>query len=138
MTTKKEFINSCKKYKPEVDLQILQFIADFVYHADNQSTYHLFSQGYCYHFALILKNTFNKGEICWVAPFAHFIWLYNDIPYDINGIYDGESKTFIPEKYLGHAINDFKRIPGIIHNAQQNGINKIIKKYLNDKEKQND
>lgn len=58
-----------KRY-PNADPEVLQFIDDFVTHestlSDDESTIiqRLFSNGYCYHFAIILKNIFNRGEIC--------------------------------------------------------------------------
>ena len=33
----------------------------------------LFMTGYCYHFAHILKATFERGEVCMCFPFGHFV-----------------------------------------------------------------
>lgn len=111
MTEKESFINDALSIFPTADKNVLTFIANFVFHSDAKSTINLFSQGYCYHFATILKSIYQKGEVCWVAPYSHLIWLYNDVPYDINGVYSGESRTFIPEEFLGSQINDFTHIP---------------------------
>ena len=74
----------------------------------------LHRNGFCWHFAQMLKATFDRGEVCWAAPFAHMIWLDNDgTPYDIEGIYDGEAFYFIPESYIRRWIPQFKHIPGI-------------------------
>lgn len=45
------------------------------------------------------QGWFGRGEVCWAAPFGHFIWLDNETPYDIEGVYYGESLYFIPESY---------------------------------------
>lgn len=127
--SKKEFINNAKLAYPDIDTLILDFIADFVYHDDPASTINLFSNGYCYHFAQILQATFQTGEICWVAPYSHIVWVNNNIPYDINGVYNGESTKFIPIAFLGHAIEDFRHNPKVYHITSKREIDKIIRDY---------
>lgn len=127
--TPNKFIEQAKLAYPNANNMVLKFIADFVFHDNPSSTINLFSNGYCYHFAQILKATFGNGEICWVAPYSHIIWLQNDIPYDINGVYNGESTKFIPIEFLGHAIEDFKHNPEIHHITSKDDINAIIYKY---------
>lgn len=129
MTEKESFINDALSIFPAADKNVLTFIADFVFHSNSKSTINLFSQGYCYHFATILKSIYKKGEVCWVAPYSHLIWLYNDVPYDINGVYNGESTKFIPIEFLGHAIEDFKHNPEIYHITSKDDIDAIIYKY---------
>lgn len=63
---------------PAIDKNVLQFIADFACHtATNGDEYEIlrstFRNGYCYYFARILKTAFNRGEVCWAAPFGHFV-----------------------------------------------------------------
>lgn len=110
---------------------ILEYIDKFVNNSDPTNTIHLFTNGYCYAFAQILQATFGGGEICWVAPYSHFVWVYDNIPYDINGIYQGESTMFIPESYLGESITGFKHLPGYIDTTTKDDIDKIINTYLN-------
>ena len=127
--SKHEFIDLTKSIYANADNQILKFISEFVYHDDPESTLNLFSNGYCYHFAQILKTTFDAGEICWVAPYSHIVWIYEDIPYDIHGVYSGESTKFIPISFLGHAIEDFRHNPKIYHITSKSEIDKIIRDY---------
>ena len=81
-----------EEQEKEANESVLGFIFDFVWcKASNINEYELirslFMDGYCYYFAVILKTAFNRGEICWCAPYAHFIWLdTNGIPYDIEGV----------------------------------------------------
>lgn len=90
----------------------------------------LFMTGYCYHFAHILKSTFNRGEVCICFPFGHFVWLdTDDTAYDADGVHTGDQKAYIPEKFLGNCIYDFKHIPGKTHNTNEKEINDIWKEY---------
>ena len=34
----------------------------------------LFTNGFCYYFAVILKDAFNRGEICWHKNYGHIVW----------------------------------------------------------------
>lgn len=122
-------VNNPESYKPNTT--ILGFINNFRNHTHDNIIHEQFANGYCYHFAHMLKSIFRDGEVCWVAPFSHFVLLIDNTPYDISGIYDGEGEYFIPEHYLGDAINDFKRIPGKTYNATQSDIDMIIDSYLN-------
>ena len=47
----------------------------------------LFDSGYCYHFALILKQVFPSGRIYLAWPCAHIVFGINGKYYDINGEY---------------------------------------------------
>ena len=95
-----------------------------------------FRNGYCYYFATILKTAFNRGEICWTAPFGHFVWVDTDgKAYDIEGSYDmRNTETFylIPEKYVKKFIGDF------LHNgikskpATKADLIKSVKTYCKD------
>lgn len=103
---------------------IINFIVQFRTHAydrSDQDPYFndvidvvecLFRRGYCWHFAHLLKTTFGCGEVCWAAPFGHFVWMYNDTCWDIEGEYDGEALYFIPERYIPEEnLLNFKHIP---------------------------
>ena len=54
---------------------------------------------------------------------------YDNTPYDISGVYDGEAETFIPEHYLGDAAKDFKHVPDDTYNATEQEIAQIMKQY---------
>lgn len=128
-----------KANEPDASLTVLQFIVDFTCHAtQTEEEYEIirstFRAGYCWHFAHILKDTFRRGEVCWAAPFGHFVWVDdNKVPYDIEGLYDGEALYFIPESYLGKYVHDFTHIPGyIIPEVTDDIIIGIIRKYEED------
>lgn len=90
----------------------------------------MFHAGYCWHFATILKNVFKRGEVCWAAPFGHFVWVDdNGVPYDVEGVNFGEQDYHIPESYLGDALKDFTHIPGEVYNISKEQIIAIIRKY---------
>lgn len=116
--------------------EVLDFINNFKNHS-NVPYYieRLFRSGYCYYFAEILKSAFNRGELCWCAPLGHIIWMDIDgIPYDIEGINQSDCLAYIPIKYMGDAINDFKRTDKCF-NASKNDIIKIMQKYYKDNNK---
>ena len=113
--------------------KILCFIDDFyeLFCGNKEDLRMLFRCGYCWHFAHMLKDTFNQGEVCWVAPFGHFVWMCDNVPYDVEGIYVGDVECFVPESFLGDALNDFKRIPGVGFNESRKDIDRILKKWKN-------
>lgn len=130
MTFDEMLTASKKKNNP-----VLKFIDKFYAHAgtdpDKQEVLrYQFRAGYCYYFAVMLKAAFKRGEVCWCAPFGHFCWVDIDgCPYDVEGVYLGEADYFIPENYLGDAINDFLHT-GVKYCATKKEINQIIANYL--------
>lgn len=117
--------------------QVLWFIANFVYHlgSTNDSSKFIndeFMHGYCYYFAVILKDAFQRGNICYAYHLGHMVWVDIDgIPYDINGVHNS-AKYYIPIEYLKKGINDFKRVPGIGFNASKEFVDKVVKEYERD------
>ena len=64
-----------------------------------------YKYGYCYYFAHMLKTAFNRGQVCWTAPYEHWIFLDEDnTPYDCEGKFKGERFYFIPERYVPTSI----------------------------------
>lgn len=131
---KQKFIDANLFNNPKADKKVLEFIADFIYFQNGADEIILnqFRSGYCYHFANILKTTFERGDICWAAPFGHIVWRDDnfDNVYDIEGVYTGEAELFIPISFIENAVNDFKRIPGVIFNASTDQLNSFIDEYL--------
>ena len=89
---------------PKSDSRILVFIAEFLTATGMdtgrmETVRRLFQAGYCYYFALILKEAFPDGEVSWAAPFGHIVYVYQGIPYDIDGVYKGDAMEYIPVKY---------------------------------------
>ena len=93
-----------------------------------------FEAGYCWHFAHMLKTVFERGEVCWAAPFSHFCFVDNDgQAYDGGGRYMGEALYMIPERYCGKFIDAFKHIKGMsIVEATKKELISIIQRYCED------
>lgn len=101
-----------------------------------------FLNGYCWHFAHMLQDTFHRGLVCWAAPEDHFVWKDNDDAlYDANGIYQiGKNKAvMVPEWYIEAISPDFlkgfKHIPGIYSAMSDNETANIYYSYLRRKNK---
>lgn len=111
---KPNYINDAK------DSEVLQWINKFVMH--QCSTYEeyevlraTFRGGYCYYFAHMLQLAFDRGTVCFTAPFSHWVWEDLDGKlYDIEGLYEGEAFYFIPEnEYTLNDMSSFKHRDGI-------------------------
>lgn len=93
---KAEFIEDWKKAFPNAAKDILTFIADFKCRTnphEEEIIEDLFSAGYCYYFALMLKDAFG-GEVMYSVGRGHIAWkdtrsAYPEemLVYDIHGIY---------------------------------------------------
>lgn len=97
-----EWLKKIQKVHPKADEEVLRFIYDFSvkqgYGEAEKVLYQQFISGYCYYFACMLKAAFNRGEVCWAAPYGHIVWVdENDIPYDISGVNKSETDDYIPE-----------------------------------------
>ena len=127
-----QFVQANLKFCPKANKQVIYFIANFIYHcgvdADNiiQEQFHA---GYCLHFAILLKEMFPGGEICWCAPFGHMVYMYEDIPYDIEGVNSSDCDHYIPISFIKEGIKDFMHIPGVSFNASQKYIDDAIERY---------
>ena len=134
-----EFINGTKEWEVNADEAVLGFIYDFVWKkAASEEEYEmirsLFMDGYCYYFATMLKTAFNRGEICWCAPFGHFVWVdENDVPYDVEGVSTAEAEYYIPESYIAEGIDDFKHVQGKNFGATKAYIGNAIEQYKKDR-----
>ena len=130
----KWFVRQNSKRHPKADSRVLTFIAEFLTATGTdlrnmETIRQLFRAGYCYYFALILKEAFPDGEVSWAAPFGHIVYVYQGIPYDIDGVYKGDVMEYIPVKYLGKAIDDFRHIPDVAYNATEQELAKIMFDY---------
>ena len=92
---------------------VLTFIANILYQQgpDNIETIRsLFMSGYCYYFALMLKDAFG-GEIYWHKGFGHIVWKdsRDDIYYDADGVfYEYNDGDVVPASILNESIEIFK------------------------------
>lgn len=95
----------------EVELFIEDMYVHFAdgMYADNQEWLHVhYRYGYCYYFAHMLLAAFNRGEVCWTAPYDHYVWVDTDgQPYDCEGKYQGEYFYLIPEQYIPREVIEF-------------------------------
>lgn len=75
---------------PERKLRIKTlFLLLKAFFGDHEIIWQTFTAGYCYYFAVMLKDAFQRGEICWCAPYGHICWVDdNGVPYDISGVCD--------------------------------------------------
>ena len=124
--------------------QISEFIFEFLYKQKKESIAEIirtqFRNGYCWHFANILRDTFHRGEIVWTAPLGHMVWYdpYTDKYYDIEGEYlQSKHDVFymIPSRYLGEHIREFMHIPNDGHIEKVSKVSdliEIVKTYCND------
>jgi hypothetical protein len=95
--------------------EVIVFIADILYHngMNTDAIYNLFACGYCYYFAVMLKDAFKRGEVCWHKGFSHIVWLDdNNVAYDIGGVFDDyDDGDLVPASELGDELTSFKKTP---------------------------
>lgn len=118
------------------DPSVLGFITGMMSHAaGTEEEYEVlrrtFMDGYCWQFAHLLMDVFGRGEVCWAAPFSHFVWVdENGVAYDAEGINQGEQAHNIPESYLGEYAEGFRHIPDrAVPAITQDKIIDIIRDY---------
>lgn len=67
-----EYAYELKYPDKKPDKTVIQFITDAITSVDRKNSddvlYDFFHAGYCYYFALMLKEAFGRGQICWCAP----------------------------------------------------------------------
>lgn len=86
---------------------ILKWINDFASRAGD--SVEMYANGYCYHFAHILKSMF-KGEVMWILGRGHMVFMSEDlVPYDVHGVYPVDiEKAFVNVSLLTkNTIEDF-------------------------------
>lgn len=101
-----------KKSGYTIDESVMRFIFDVWTHGgvgehSSEVIRQLFHDGYCYYFALILKDAFPGGYMAWAKPYGHICYIYNDIPYDIEGVYFGEGET-VDYHELGDTMEGYR------------------------------
>ncbi len=112
-----------------VDLQVFRFIWNFYevpgwdYRSEEaaigkEALRRTYRAGYCWHFAMMLQNVFQRGTVCLVAPIAHCVWVDVDgTAYDCEGVYfdcDGTDRVYVPCCELNDYGQSFKHIPGVM------------------------
>lgn len=105
------------------DQQVIAFIAEILFstHNENDNIRKFFRAGYCYYFAVMLQNAFQRGKLCLTEPFGHIVWVdEDDLAYDIEGPYVPgyhECERLTDIEFLGDAVYDFLHIPGKEYHA---------------------
>lgn len=125
------------EWRNNVNLDVIRFIDEVNYFPDLDGEAggqidHLFSAGYCYYFATMLKTAFG-GRICWVQDLGHIVWadcdenctfeeLQNNVVYDITGVFMDYERLW-PIEYLGDALINF------LHNGKSLHIGQTFKDW---------
>lgn len=126
---------------PDADKKVLQFIAEILYkgvpHVELdtscESIRSTFRAGYCYYFAIMLKDAFQRGQVCLAYPLGHIVWLDTDgIPYDVEGINESACNAYVPISYLGEALTNFKHVPGEVFKTSTEYMESVFAKYIED------
>lgn len=101
-------------YRKHGNPEVLKFLQNFQFNlfSDqlpigiiNDLLIQQFRQGYCWHFAHLLKQTFQRGDVQLCLPgWQHFVWTDEDgTSYDIDGVFDaiefGISDSFLEKQY---------------------------------------
>lgn len=132
------FVEEQLEYDPTAKLEVLWFIAGFMYknipYTDTETSSecirYTFRAGYCYYFAHMLKTAFNRGQVCWCAPIGHIVWVDDDgMPYDIEGVNHSDCEYYIPEEFMKHHVDDFKHIVSGTDGATGTEVLEIICEY---------
>lgn len=71
--------------KPPIEVFIQNFKRGF----DKKALIQTFTEGCCYHFAVILKGAYPEGEIVYSQVMGHFYLVLDGHAYDITGEIDG-------------------------------------------------
>lgn len=75
----------------------------------------VFRNGYCYYFAIMLKDAFNRGEVCMTYDCMHVVWIDDDnVAYDINGIFGWYADTSNKDNYWNGLLIPVEKIPNYI------------------------
>lgn len=136
--TKEEWLKSQLEVYPKARKDILEFIWDFITPTSVKSNdgqevlASQFAAGYCYYFALILKDAFG-GEMMWIKGRSHIIWhdIENDELYDSYGVYqldisaDGSGEP-VPLSFLEGDLESFR------HRGHDFDVRNEIDKYCNE------
>lgn len=131
--------------KKQGDLEVLKFLQNFQFNlfsdqlpvgTISDTLIRQFTQGYCWHFAHLLKRTFQRGDVQLCLPgWQHFVWTDEDgTSYDIHGVFDaielGISDAFLEEHYTGY-LEIFKHRGGKEVTVTEDLLSEIRNAYLN-------
>lgn len=96
-----------KAYGDE-SVDVLNFIENF--NAKSVTLFNVFNDDYCYYFANMLKEAFERGGVYWSPYEDRIVWVdTNDVAYDVGGVCTGLTEV-IPIEYLGRLVHNFRYI----------------------------
>lgn len=127
-----KFVNDNLSMFKGSDKDVLTFIGQVLYNLgpDNaEAIDQLFGSGYCYYFACMLRDAFQRGTVCCTGS-SHIVWLDGtlldrDIAYDIHGV-NCNYEVLIPVSAMGNALIDFKHVPGKEYGTSKQEIDSLI------------
>lgn len=79
-------------------IDVLLFVEKFKF-TGKTTIEELFTCGNCYYFAVILKERFKVGDICYLPIENHFVWKYDGVLFDIKGEHSTSEKVYSWEEY---------------------------------------
>ena len=88
--------------------EVLGFIKTIQAYDEHGDITKLFTKGFCYGFALILKQQFKHGQIFWDKYNAHAIFKLANTYYDINGEYEPMNYTMLTEVTVEIVETEFR------------------------------
>lgn len=97
------------------DVNAIEFISKWLFLFDDDSIEQeivcdLFANGYCFYFAYLLQIELLYGEVKWQRMRGHIMWTYNDMPYDIYGVYDDSQVVMCSLYELEDKLDLFKHV----------------------------
>lgn len=139
--TKQEFLNEQLNRFKGANEKVLEFIIDarLSQGKENEDAIRsFFTAGYCYYFAVMLREAFQSGTICYVADKAHIVFvdgidLDNDYAYDIDGVFfEYGERDLIPIKEMERKIWDFIHKPGVVSGYDRSETDRLIHNWKHD------
>ena len=88
--------------------EVLEFISTITKFDEHGDITNLFTKGYCYGFALMLKQAFKAGQIYWDKYNAHAIFKLGHNYYDIRGSYYPQNDNMLQEVTVEIVEKEFR------------------------------
>ncbi len=79
--------------------EVLGFIQKFNGYEFDNVLKQTFTEGFCYYFAVILRERFPDGEIVYIPAMGHFSYRIGAILYDVTGQLKTEEEVHVFDQY---------------------------------------
>ena len=109
---KNDWISYYRFIDKRANMEVIKFIADILYHSNDdklsKDIQYLFSNGYCYYFANMLKDSFG-GSVKVVYGVYHIVWCDDNSKgyYDIYGYHEDNSRL-VDIDYIKEYLDIYK------------------------------